>query len=632
MRRTNWLSLPATALLAAVPFLPSPVSAEQRVSHTADEQSDEIFPLSPDNVNKVDAHSVLVVAFPKTTAAGNMADTKWAKPWQDLQEMLSTVDDLTERRLALNQKFVSASDAEAVAELQTGASALDDDAGDLLIKLMELGLTGTELRELRGETGNTYTAISRWINKQLDALTQEANQFREDRKVNVYVRGFRDSVTGKRSPLHIPEWDNLADGAYSPIDRTGMRPNEGEQERLAKEREIAETTVAAVREIQSKSDELNAALKANWDKFKEDLTSLIVTLAKRPRTWPTPADIDSALNQELTGATADQTAAAANLKKDIEDLGTIVTRLDDVFETIEDFWERVSNAGSSDPIELLIGAGGLLAAWNQVETEVIPVVADLKTVNSKLADIAANLRTLEPLLTADIESRILSLDTKGSLQEIAETLPNTMALLTSAADLFTGTTKHADGLNQLKDPGAKPIPHTIDNLVDARLDLKRGGLALGDLITINIRTTRGKDGDLIDSVTYQNEVGFMGAYGKPSVHFIMTRGLSGDDEAREWQPNVAAGVEWYYGIRDPDTRFKKTWAWINPSFGVHVASLDQGEDSFEIGTGGTVALWDGLVSAGYGYNFSERDEYIFIGLNLLRALPTTGGPARWNRD
>jgi hypothetical protein len=55
--------------------------------------------------------------------------------------------------------------------------------------------------------------------------------------------------------------------------------------------------------------------------------------------------------------------------------------------------------------------------------------------------------------------------------------------------------------------------------------------------------------------------------------------------------------------------------------GVHLASLDQGNQDIEFGLGGNVSLFQGLIMGGVGFNLSNNERpYVFVGLSLLNAL------------
>ena len=76
---------------------------------------------------------------------------------------------------------------------------------------------------------------------------------------------------------------------------------------------------------------------------------------------------------------------------------------------------------------------------------------------------------------------------------------------------------------------------------------------------------------------------------------------------------------------------------MDPGAGVHLASLDQGDDTVEFGIGPSLSFWNGLLNVGYGYNLSQSQdrEYFFVGLNLLHLLDVARGTAStpsWERE
>lgn len=113
----------------------------------------------------------------------------------------------------------------------------------------------------------------------------------------------------------------------------------------------------------------------------------------------------------------------------------------------------------------------------------------------------------------------------------------------------------------------------------------------------------------------------MGFHRKFDATLMFARGLRGDDEAREWKPNVAATVHWHYRSRKEENCFQKFWNTVNPGLGFHLASLDQGDENIEFGLGASLSLFDGLLSGGFGYNLSNDEHpYVYVGINLLETL------------
>ena len=171
------------------------------------------------------------------------------------------------------------------------------------------------------------------------------------------------------------------------------------------------------------------------------------------------------------------------------------------------------------------------------------------------------------------------------------------------------------------------IERPIDQLVPARIELHRAGLTLGDNVTVNVKVREDRPG--VDSETtvpehsYKTEAVLFGVHRRIGGDLIFAR-VFGSDQARDWKPNVAARAEWHYQERNPE-KARKVWNFIDPGIGLQLASLDQGSDSVELGMGGNLSLFSGLVIGGYGFNLSTERMYVFIGINLLDVLNRAQG-------
>mgnify|MGYP003395514005 CR=1 FL=1 len=115
----------------------------------------------------------------------------------------------------------------------------------------------------------------------------------------------------------------------------------------------------------------------------------------------------------------------------------------------------------------------------------------------------------------------------------------------------------------------------------------------------------------------------MGWHRQISAELIFARADSGPGDATDWHPGVAAVADLHYRFRTPTSCFQKSWNFLDPAIGVHPASVDQTEETTEFGMGGNLALFDGFVTAGVGWNFSAEPEdgiYYFVGIDLLDVL------------
>ena len=61
---------------------------------------------------------------------------------------------------------------------------------------------------------------------------------------------------------------------------------------------------------------------------------------------------------------------------------------------------------------------------------------------------------------------------------------------------------------------------------------------------------------------------------------------------------------------------------------MHLASLNQTDESAEFGMGGTFSMFGGFITSGIGWNFSaERSDglYYFLGIDLFTVLESARG-------
>ena len=150
---------------------------------------------------------------------------------------------------------------------------------------------------------------------------------------------------------------------------------------------------------------------------------------------------------------------------------------------------------------------------------------------------------------------------------------------------------------------------------------ERPGDRGGALLPAGVSRAGNTPGRILHETTYRLDAVLVGGHREISSAFIFARAVTGNAEQRSWQPNVAALVGWHYYYRRPTSTPTRLWNAFDPAVGLHLANLDQTDDSVEFGLGLNLALWHGLLSGGYGYNLSrETGAYWFVGLNLFGFL------------
>jgi hypothetical protein len=198
-------------------------------------------------------------------------------------------------------------------------------------------------------------------------------------------------------------------------------------------------------------------------------------------------------------------------------------------------------------------------------------------------------------------------------------------LIADAGDLMRQTVREDQmiGADTLGQTDFSSIWHDVSNLDPGILDLQTVGLAPKDRISVkvgyrekgatNATMKTFEDGD------YNVVARLMGFHREFGASVMFARGLRNGEE--EWKPNVAAHVHWFYRYRKESGAWRKSWNFVNPGLGFHLASLDQGDDSVEIGMGVNASFFDGVVVGGVGFNLTnDQHPYAFVGLSLLDLL------------
>jgi hypothetical protein len=181
---------------------------------------------------------------------------------------------------------------------------------------------------------------------------------------------------------------------------------------------------------------------------------------------------------------------------------------------------------------------------------------------------------------------------------------------------------HVAGYDTLPLGRLQDIYHAPGSLPPVRLELDRTRWSLNHRVSVVMRLRRaGEEGTQLFVETWRVAGEQLGLHFRMSSSLIFSRLDRGTPEGERWRPNVMAQANWFHTARNPGA-LGGFWKWLSPGAGVHLASLDHGPDTVEFGIGVNVALWDGLISVGYGRNLSidVDPEYRFIGINLFDVL------------
>jgi len=273
---------------------------------------------------------------------------------------------------------------------------------------------------------------------------------------------------------------------------------------------------------------------------------------------------------------------------------------------------------------------------------VIPYWTDGKAPEVKPGDLPNRIKQLvDELKSKAKDASEQSKKNEEAAKNLAPNNPGVQAFV----DLQGRDSKALDN-SVAQDKNTQDREATLDNirrgllafLPDARIDARRSGLERGDALAIALEfhheapagpapaadaapkttTPAPKDDELVGVVEYHTQVDDLGWEPHVRSQLIFFRSTSGTSDERDWKANAAGLVEWSYRFPESDNAWKTFLNVWEPGIGIHVASVDQGDASVEVGTGVNVSLFRGLVSAGWGYNLSESDHYYFLGGDLFK--------------
>ena len=645
-------SLPSNRTVAALLFLllpaapfnaaraqTNPPANNRRIMHQVTEKAfDGKFSLSEDT-RRVDANSDLIVAFNSLTNHGVAAPSP---RWQQLNRLLGFVQSTMAERAQLmtDAKTIDLAKTNDVTRLNDAIRQFNQKVKDEPDKWRGvLGLDVAAFQEITtGRFDNQvnrlqpYFNLSRWLKGELERSNRDAVRFASSNTVQVTVQAFHSAIGANRHPLHVDGYDHIPSGELQPIDRTGLRMTPAEQQRLAMEVQMAEAAAGSIREIQKSGGDIVAPFKKLLAELKVRLVEIEEELKKGPLNWD--ADLDGkAVLQALQRVSAD-----ANAPQNVRDAATRLLKNVAAFQT--DFKTARSslllvrgvkvslNAGEQPNLSgLLFGRDGLLTQLNDFQTAVTGLSQSISGWGARLQEMETDLAGLAVgnLLSAEQRLAVVPAEVKNFVAELAAKFPATVNAVSMAAQLMSNNQEATLSAATLGGTDLEPIWHGEADLVNGTVELTRAGLAPGDEISVKVRyrerSTNGVPGKIIGEESYKVDAVLMGLHRKIDASLIFARGLRGDSTERQWKPNVAATVHWHYRYRNEEGGWHRTWNAVNPGLGLHLASLDQGPDSVEFGTGLNVSLWDGLITGGYGFNLNNHEHpYVFMGLNLLETL------------
>lgn len=542
-----------------------------------------------------------------------------------LTEALQRAEALLLARERLLQEFTAANAADDahLHTLHRASASFGRDVQRLVVELGQLGFTDDELRatnqDRRPGESNGFPALLRLLQAHYE---REQDDFARRRRLasehTVTVQA-RIEPRGKQPKyLHIDGYDHLAIGDMEPQYGGFLGVSRHELASLQRNLRTVENAAGVLRSI----DGLGERLRQRIDALRTTLRDGLLQLAQRARRQPASfvADLQQAMQRLVDddATTAEQKAAAQQVLAALQQVAGMAEAWQALAGKADAALTALNQGGGR--LSDLVGVAGalrqqakeLLAAGKALLDGIPKAPAVLDQVRAGLATtgvpLPPELAPFAAALAAEERQLLQLLGTWNALLDAADA---------SAAPIAAGPA-HIDD--------AVFLP--LQNAPDARIRLGATDVREGDRVHVEAiyQPTGSDDRGKRVTETWDVEVERFGFYPRVGAELIFARADTGTADAKSWKANAAAVAELHHRFRDP-TALGDLWNVLDPSFGVHLASLDQGDQNVEFGLGVNVSLFAGFVTAGYGWNLaaSENGDYWFVGIDLINVLGQAQG-------
>lgn len=487
--------------------------------------------------------------------------------------------------------------------------------------------------EFDGRPSNQpYTNFGRWLRSRLDTLNKQLKSFADERTVQVTVQAFHLPRSGSERPLHVENYDRIPAGEYRPIDRLGLHMNEAEQKEFGAKLKAAEAAAAATREIMTNSSQLKQFFQDKLNHIRKELEKMELLLENDAANSDLNFD-NTPIAQELRrladapNGVPETRAAATALHKDLGDFNGDFRMANTLYRDINKLIAQIRRGNDGSLSEVVAGLGQIENNLRRVDAAAQGLIARVNLWPVRLQRCIDNARKVADSLNEQIRNELIPDTFTTFIAEFKDKFPAMAEVLKVASGILAEA--KGDNGSAAAEEAVGSVSNDQQwfgfiNALPGTVELSRTGLAPGDAIRLRVsyrKPAADGSGRLISTDDYKVETALMGLHRVFDAGLIFARGLKGGAAERQWKPNVAASVTWHYRNRLEDTNWQRSWNWLDPGFGLHLASLDQGADSVELGIGPSVSFWNGLVQVGAGFNINNREHpYVFFGIGLLEAL------------
>ncbi len=566
-------------------------------------------------VSQVDPRSDLVLRFGEEVQALTV----------ELQRAYTTAQELAVKQKQVLAKFANlrAGDEPAKAAAQSASAEYNRSATRLVGDILAMGVTREEL--LAG--GGGYDNLLRFLEQKLAAEEAALKVRRDQATWMVTVRASFTAESGEPRFLHVPWYDELPVGTmksrydgFLGLDRT-------EAAGLAGELKQAEAAARVLRQIRAELAEGHAVLETLKKELQAELEAFVDLLKQKPKELAAAliAELDAAAAAAGTDQPTKEAAAAAKV---------ILTGWVATFTDLQGRLQKLDQLADSLRKPATISLSDLFDRGGELHKALAELPAAMQQAGAfprQARELATHMEKVAVAAAGAVASR--------QLQDLARLLGERAPVLTTTVMRVVELVSTDDASKMTNDvlaTASRPAPAASETLYspldaapEARVSLRGHDITEDSRIRIEAiaypkdglpsEARPAGTGRIIES--WEADVQRFGVYPRITGELIFARADTGTAEAKSWQPNVAAVADLHVRWRDP-TWLGSVWNTIDPALGVHIASLDQGDESIEFGMGVNVSMFGGFVTAGCGQNLTLDDDrtYYFLGIDLLSVL------------
>lgn len=541
------------------------------------------------------------------------------------------------------------------ARFAAARKAANDAEGAFMTKLGELWPEGTpeegEIRAILEVNSRDMTGMREFLQRQIDRLDREfaaAQATAKARTVSLRLEAVLERDDADPEGVHLEGYDDLKAGKLRYADRTGLAMSEEDVKKLAEMMQAATELSAAANRVLQGEAEFAAAFASLDGRIAGAIGQRLAELDRLAKLFEAGA---------ITKRFDDGRAAFAALAGDV----TTIAR--DAAEGL-----RISAANAPDALLTRIVAANLAPlhdaleivdevrdlpeAWRTVTPATLPGLLARTTglarrVRGLAAKVEPLLKSLEPILAEAAKQHfdewrglgaaaLAELETTWRDSEAKRFVTELVADVRAVRDALEFFGELAGVANTPRPSGTIRVPEaravSLERVTDTFLPLPRTTRRPGDFVTIRSTLLRhdaaGAEQPLQDSIaSFKVERFGWHADLEPAVTLVKPDHLSGGSDRLNFAPMIGWMHRYLPYPEDEDWLGLRT---LKPAFGVHATFLNFDPDhELEIGLGGTLSFFDGILMGGVGYNLmaedrGEGDVYYFVGSSLIPLLQATG--------